>query len=245
MKAMIMAAGMGTRLGEITKHKPKVLLDINGKTVLERIVEKLISHAFTDIIINVHHLADKVRDTVEELKERKKVNIILSDERDELLETGGGIYKARNFFDNEAFLVYNGDILTDLDLRKMYDYHIRKAALSTIAVRKREGKRAFLVDENGIIRGWTNRNSGVDIVTIDKAMRLSELPSMAISVYDPEIFNYMEEGIYTMTSIVLKASATGRIIAFRYDNGYWVDIGTPEQLEKARSLPGMDTDNYE
>lgn len=231
---MILAAGMGTRLGDLSKKTPKVLLDINGKTVLEIIVQKLLSHGFNDIIINVHHLAEQVIEAASELERIEDVSITISDERNELLETGGGLFKVRDFFDTEPFLVYNGDILTDLDLRKMYDYHIKKQAISTIAVRHREGNRAFLIDDTGIIRGWTNRKSGVDIITIDKPMRLEEIPSMAISVYDPGIFDYMDEGKYTMTSIVLKAAETGRVIAFRYDRGYWVDIGTPDQLEYAR-----------
>ena len=234
MKAMILAAGMGTRLGDLSKKTPKVLLDVNGKTVLEIIVQKLLSHGFNDIIINVHHLAEQVIEAASELERIEDVSITISDERNELLETGGGLFKVRYFFDTEPFLVYNGDILTDLDLRKMYDYHIKKQAISTIAVRHREGNRAFLIDDTGIIRGWTNRKSGVDIITIDKPMRLEEIPSMAISVYDPGIFDYMDEGKYTMTSIVLKAAETGRVIAFRYDRGYWVDIGTPDQLEYAR-----------
>jgi len=236
MKAMILAAGMGTRLGDICKDTPKILLDINGLTVLERILTKLSGHGFNDIVINVHHLAARIIDAVNELQDRIDVKISISDETDELLETGGGLYRVKDFFGNKPFLVYNGDILTDLDLGKMIDYHKRKKALATVAVRHREGNRAFLVDDNGVIRGWTNRKSGVDIITIEQEMNLSEIPSMAISVYDPGIFDYMEEGKYTMTSIVLKATATGRVIAFRHDRGYWVDIGTPEQLEKARKL---------
>jgi NDP-sugar pyrophosphorylase family protein len=236
MKAMILAAGYGTRLGRISKEKPKVLLDINGMSVLERILLKLVNHGFNDVIINVHHLAGMIMDEVDELREKLKMNIALSDERDELLETGGGLYRARDFFDEKPFLVYNGDILTDLNLAKLYQYHLRKNALATIAVRKREGNRAFLVDDDGIIRGWTNRQSYIDMVSIDKPTRLHEIPSMAISVYDPGIFDFMDEGKYTMTSIILKASATGRVVSFKHDGGYWIDIGTPEQLEKARLM---------
>lgn len=231
---MILAAGLGTRLGAISKTTPKVLLDINGRTVLEIIVQKLLLHGFNDIVINVHHLAEQVIEAARELESKEDVNITISDESDELLETGGGLYKARDFFGNEPFMVYNGDILTDLDLKKMYDYHTKKEAVATIAVRQREGNRAFLVDDAGIIRGWTNRKSGMDIITIDKPMQLEEIPSMAIAVYDPVIFNYMNEGIYSMTSIILKASETGKVITFRYDRGYWIDIGTPGQLERAR-----------
>ena len=236
MKAMILAAGMGTRLGEIGKNTPKVLLDINGKTVLELIVEKLHAGGFEDILINVHHHAHKVIDASRELMDKMDVNIRISDETDELLDTGGGLYKARHFFDNEPFLVYNGDILSDIKLETFYNYHVKKNALATIAVRNREGNRAFLVDSEGIVRGWTNRKSAVDIITIDKPMELFEIPSMALTVYDPEIFSFMEEGKYSMTSIILKATETGRVISFKYDRGYWIDIGTPEKLQEAREM---------
>lgn len=233
---MILAAGYGTRLGRISKEKPKVLLDINGLSVLERILLKLSSHGFNDVIINVHHLAGMIMDEVDGLCEKLNMKITVSDERDELLDTGGGLYRARDFFDEKPFLVYNGDILTDLNLATLYQYHLSKNALATIAVRKRQGNRAFLVDDDGIIRGWTNRQYHIDMVTIDKPTRLYEIPSMAISVYDPGIFDYMDEGKYTMTSIILKASATGKVVSFKHDRGYWIDIGTPEQLEKARLL---------
>lgn len=233
---MIMAAGLATRLGNISKDTPKVLLDINGKTVLEIIVQKLLANGFDDIIINVHHLAGMVRSAAKELESSLSVKITISDETGALLETGGGLFRARDFFGDMPFMVYNGDILTDLDLKKMYDYHIKNRALSTIAVRERPGNRAFLVDDGGVIRGWTNRKNSMDIITIDEPVNLSEIPSMAIAVYDPAIFDYMEEGRYTMTPILVKASAGGRVIAFRYDRGYWVDIGTSEQLEKARKI---------
>ena len=236
MKAMILAAGYGTRLGRLSKEKPKVLLDLNGLSVLERILLKLGSHGFNDVIINVHHLAGMIMDEVEGLREKLNMKITISDERNELLETGGGLYRARAFFDEKPFLVYNGDILTDLNLATLYQYHLSRNALATIAVRKREGNRAFLVDDDGIIRGWTNRQNHIDMISIDKPTRLYEIPSMAISVYDPGIFDYMEEGKYTMTSIILKASATGKVVSFKHDRGYWIDIGTPEQLEKARLL---------
>ncbi len=234
MKAMILAAGLGTRLGDIGKNRPKVLLDINGSSVLERILIKMGSHGFNDVIINVHYLADMIIDAVDELKKKLDMKISISDETGELLDTGGGLYRARDFFDDKPFLVYNGDILTDLNLGKMYEYHMSKDVLATIAVRNRDGNRAFLVDDEGIIRGWTNRENHIDIITIEKPMNLHEIPSMAISVYDPGIFDYMEESKYTMTSIILKAAETGRVISFKYDRGYWIDIGSPEQLEKAR-----------
>lgn len=241
MKAMILAAGFGTRLGEITSAIPKVLVDINGKTLLEILLGKLRDEGFNEIIINVHHHAEMIEEQSTLLAQKLGIRVEISDERDELLETGGGLYNARHFFDNEPFLLYNGDILTDLNLRKLYDFHVRKGAAATVATRKREGSRFFLVDSKGQVRGWTNRQSGIDIVTIDEPMELSEIASMAITVIDPKVFKYMDKGKYTMTSILIELSGKDKVMSFRYDAGYWIDIGSPEMLDKARSLPEFNT----
>lgn len=236
MKAMILAAGMGTRLGEITSRIPKILVDINGKTLLELILQKLKNEGFDEIIINVHHFADMIEEKADILAKEIGVSVVFSDERDQLLDTGGGLYKARAFFDNKPFLLYNGDILTDLNLSKLFDYHIRKGAAATIATRQREGNRFFLIDKDMMVRGWTNRQSGMDIVTIDEPTELSEIASMAITVFDPKVFELMGEGKYTMTSIILELTKQNPVITFRYDSGYWLDIGSPDQLSKARQI---------
>lgn len=139
MKAMILAAGLGTRLGEITSTRPKVLVDINGRSLLELILTRLRDHGFDDIIINVHHHADLIEEQSALLAKKLGVGVTISDERDGLLDTGGGLYKARHFFDDKPFLLYNGDILTDLNLAKLYDFHLRKGAAATVATREREG----------------------------------------------------------------------------------------------------------
>src|SRR5665648_1161539 len=122
MKAMIMAAGKGTRLGKITENIPKALVDINGKSVLQLAVEKCTASGFNDIIINVHHFAGMVEDEVERLN-KSGYMITVSDERGMLLETGGGLHKARGFFDKDPFLIYNVDIISDLDLSALYRFH--------------------------------------------------------------------------------------------------------------------------
>ncbi len=236
MKAMILAAGLGTRLGDITSGIPKVLVDINGKTLLEIILTKLSDNGFDEIIINVHHHADMVEEQSLLLAGKLGIKVVISDEREGLLDTGGGLYHARHFFDDKPFLLYNGDILTDLNPGKLYDFHIRKGAAATVATRERDGNRFFLVDHSGRVRGWTNRQSGLDIVTIDEPMELSEIASMAITVLDPKVFKYMDDGKYSMTSILLDMAGHDKVLSFRYDSGYWLDIGSPEMLEKARKL---------
>jgi len=177
-----------------------------------------------------------VEDEALRLAEKLDVRISFSDEREELLDTGGGVFKARDFFGDDDFLLYNGDILTDINLKAFYDFHKRKEAAATVAIRERPGNRFFLIDKDARIRGWTNRQTGVDIVSIDEPMELKEIASMALTVLSPKVFDYMSEGKYSMTSILLDMSVDELITTFRYDAGHWIDVGSPEKLEEARLL---------
>jgi NDP-sugar pyrophosphorylase family protein len=235
MKAMIFAAGLGKRLGKITENIPKALVEINGKTVLQMAVEKCSAYGFNDIIINVHHFASMVEDEVRRLN-IMGFKISVSDERSMLLETGGGLYKARGFFDKSPFLIYNVDIISDLDLSAMYRFHIKKNGLATLAVRNRLGNRFYLIDKSGLIRGWRNNSTGEQILTGITSEELSEIAFSSIHIVEPEIFNYMNEGVYTMTNLYLKLAVDHNIYTFRHDEGFWCDIGTPETLEDVKRL---------
>lgn len=235
MKAMIMAAGKGTRLGKITETIPKALVDLNGKTALHRAVEKCSVHGFKDIIINVHHFADMVEEEVIKLN-KMGFRVSVSDERDMLLETGGGLYKAKWFFDNKPFLIYNVDIISDVNLSALYDYHLEKKGLATLAVRHRPGNRFYLVDNSGIIRGWRNNATNEEILVVSGGSGLSEIAFSSLHIVDPEIFNFMDEGIYTMTNLYLSVAGQKNIYTFLDDSGFWGDIGTPESLEYIRGL---------
>lgn len=233
MKAMILAAGRGTRLGKITDTVPKALADINGRTVLRLAVEKCSRAGFNDIIVNIHHHADLVIDEIGRLN-NDGYNVGFSDERDMLLETGGGLYKARHFFDSGPFLLYNADIITDMDLRSLLDYHNEKKGLATLAVRHRKGTRFFLTGDQGLLKGWINKATGEKIITGEADDQLHEIAFSGIHIIDPEIFNYMTEGVYTMTAIYLQLAGDHKIFTFEHDEGYWADIGTPENLQMIR-----------
>jgi NDP-sugar pyrophosphorylase family protein len=232
---MILAAGKGTRLGKITESIPKALVDLDGRTALRYAVEKCSLHGFDDIIINVHHFADMVEEEVRNLN-KAGFRVSVSDERDYLLETGGGLYKARDFFDKSPFLVYNVDIVSDLDLSALYRYHLEKRGIATLAVRNRPGNRFYLVDSNGLIRGWRNNATGEQILTGTGSGELSEIAFSSMHIVEPEIFKYMHDGKYTMTDLYLKLAAEHNIFTYRDDSGYWGDIGTPESLEYIRNL---------
>jgi NDP-sugar pyrophosphorylase family protein len=233
MKAMIFAAGLGKRLGEITRSIPKALVEINGRSVLKIAVEKLSDQGFDDIIVNVHHFADTVEEEIFKIK-KEGHEIHISDERDLLLETGGGLFKARWFFDETPFLLYNVDILTDLDLAALYRFHLREKCLATLAVQNRADNRLFLVDKHGLIHGWCNKTTGEEILAGGTDDRLSEVAFSGVHVVNPEIFNYMDEGVYSLTTLYLQLAADHNICTFRHDKNYWTDIGTVEDLENVR-----------
>lgn len=233
MKAMIMAAGKGTRLGKITDSVPKALVDINGKSILRIAVENCNCYGFDDVIINVHHFAEDVIREVQRLK-MSGFRVSVSDESEELLETGGGLFKARHFFDEKPFLVYNCDIITDLNLSLLYEYHLQRKGLATLAVRNRTGKRFFLIDNEGILCGWTNVSTGEEIVVRSSEGLLRKIAFSGIHIIDPLIFNHMKEGRFSLTALYLELASANQILTFRHDGGYWFDIGTPENLEIAR-----------
>ncbi|MBN1107965.1 MAG: nucleotidyltransferase family protein [Bacteroidales bacterium] len=234
MKAMIMAAGRGTRLGKMSETIPKVLLDINGKSLLRHAVENCAASGFSDIIVNVHHLAGLVRNEINLLR-KEGFHITISDESDRLLETGGGLYRARSFFGREPFLLANADTITDLDLKAFYNFHLEKKGLAALAVRKRAGSRFFLVDREGLLRGWCNKSTGERIVEGTLADDLEEISFSGRHIISPEIFDYMDDGVYSMTALYLKLIPAHNIFTYRSDDGYWLTVGSPEELEEARN----------
>lgn len=252
MKAMIFAAGMGSRLGKVTATIPKAMVEINGTTLLHNAVRICTDAGFDDIIVNVHHHAEMLFAEVDRLR-GMGYRITISDERDQLLETGGGLYKARHFFDNEPFLIYNADIMTDMSIKELYKSHIKNTSLATLLVRNRPGNRFFLVDKEGILMGWRNKQTGEEIlVKRNKLLKgtfsqenivdedeesikanLSEIAFCGIHMVSPEIFQYMDEGKYSFTPLYLKLASEHYIRTVTCNDGYWFDIGTPEKIEEA------------
>ncbi len=237
MKAMIFAAGLGTRLGEVTAARPKALADVNGRTMLEHITERVAQAGFNDIIVNIHHHPDLMIEEIEKLR-GKGYAITISDERNELLDTAGGLYRARDFFDDEPFLVHNVDEFTDTDLTAMYRYHIASGALATLASRHSKGNRMLLVDQSGRLRGWRNNATKEEILTVESNRKLEELAFMGIHVISPAIFNLMQEGVYSLTSLYLMLAKKHYIMTYLHDHGYWFDCGTPQNLENIRAYLG-------
>jgi len=231
MKAIIFAAGTGSRLGEITYNLPKALVEIGGITLLEQAIQKLKKHGIDEIIINVHHFAD----LIEEFLEKKKnfnIRIELSDEREKLLETGGGLMKASWFFNaNEPFLTYNVDVLTSLDISSMITFHRTSDAMVSLAGKKRKTQRYFLTDQHNRLCGWENLKTGERIDSFRVEGEVERVGYSCVTVMNPEIFDLItEEGIFSLTPVFLRLAKENTIMVHRHDTDYWTDIGSPERL---------------
>ena len=231
---MIFAAGLGTRLRPLTNTMPKALVKVNGMPLLEIIIRRLKWFGFNRIIINVHHFPKQIIQFLEE-KQYFNTEIAVSDETDLLLDTGGGITKAAWFFDNnEPFLVHNVDILCDLNLADLYDFHRQNKSLATLAVKTREASRVFLFNEKMELCGWKNRQTKDTIISKGREKDLTAIPFSGIHVISPEIFDKITEtGVFSIVDVYLRLAKKHRIIAYPHEKYRWMDVGRPEQLEKA------------
>ena len=237
MKAMILAAGLGTRLKPITDRHPKALAMINDKTLLQRNIEYLASFGITDIIVNVHHFANQVKKTITK-NNGFGCNITISDESDAILETGGGLKKAGWFFKDSAnpFVVINVDVLTNLDLGDMIDQHRKLQPLATLAVTSRKTSRYFLFDELYHLCGWRNEKTGEQKISREAREFIPKAFS-GIHVISPKIFSSIKmDGKFSMVDLYLGLATTHAITAYDHSNTKFIDVGKPESIEKAEGL---------
>ena len=236
MKAMILAAGLGTRLRPLTDHRPKALVEIAGKTLLEITVARLRAAGVTEIVVNVHHFADMMQAYLQ-AKDNFGIRIEVSRE-EVLLDTGGGLKNAAWFFlehaGQEPFLLHNVDIIGGIDLQAMLDAHERSGALATLAVQKRNSSRQLLFDPRGLLCG---RRTGSDTAdeTIVPADLIEPLAFAGIHAIAPKLLHLMTEvGIFSIVDTYLRLARAGRDIrAFRADQYYWRDLGRPESIHQA------------
>lgn len=239
MKAMIFAAGLGTRLKPITDTLPKALVPIAGKTLLEHTILKLKSSGFTDIVINVHHFANKI---TEFLKANNNfgVNISISDESEMLLETGGGIRKAAPLLGSEPFLIHNVDIVSNVDLRSLYNEHIKTGADATLLVSKRESSRALLFDNDGNLKAWRNNSTG-EVKTTFESLDINSLQPYAFSgihVFSPSPFPQMSgyPDKFPIMDFYLDICKKAKIKALVCNDLRLIDVGKLNSLSEAEKL---------
>jgi NDP-sugar pyrophosphorylase family protein len=243
MKAMLFAAGLGTRLHPLTLGKPKALVEVNGLPLLEIALRRLINAGCKEVVINVHHFAEQITRFIK----RKKsfgIRIAISDERGQLLETGGGLKKAAWFFDDgQPLFLCNTDVLTDLDLSAFYEAHLQSGAAATLAVRRRKTSRYLLFDKNMRMQGWRNSGTGETRWCSQPApAKVSEWGFSGLHVVDPALFDWMPaEEKFSIIEVYLKAAAVVRIAGYPHDDDFWLDVGKPEALEKAaQRIAGLD-----
>ena len=229
-KAMILAAGLGSRLKPYTEHKPKALLEWNGVPLLEHVILKLKEQGFDELIINVHHFAEQIIDFVKQ-KEQFGIRIEFSHEQGELLDTGGGIANASWFFDQKPFLVYNVDIISDIDLEKLFEAHVNSKAIATLAVKERVTSRSLLMNHEGLLKGWRDNRTGETILVGDNEDQLIPIAFSAIHVMDPEVFKlFPDKKRFPIMPFYLDLARIRPINLYRHDQDSWSDMGKLESF---------------
>jgi NDP-sugar pyrophosphorylase family protein len=235
MKAMIFAAGLGTRFKPWTDKHPKALALVNGKSLLQRNAEYLQQYGITEVIVNVHHFAEQIIEAVEK-NSGWGSTITISDEKNEVLETGGGLKKTSWYFDEGPFLVINADVLTDLDLKRMIDYHEQHKPLATLAVTDRKTSRYFLFDNNNDLCGWRNSKTGQEKISRQKKDLIQKAFS-GIHIIEPKIFSYVKQnGKFSIVDVYLELSKTETIKGFDHNGSKFIDVGKPEAVAIAENL---------
>lgn len=239
MKAIVFAAGLGTRLRPMTNTVPKALVEVKGQTMLKHVIDHLKHHNVTEIVINVHHLADKIESYLK-ANSGFGMNIHISDERQLLLDTGGAILKARKWLDGtEPFLIYNADVLTDVDLTAMADHHIKTDADATLLVNERATTRYIMMNSDELMQGWINIQSG-DIKPA--GLSIPGLHPMAFSglhIMSPRMLDSLAEygasdPVFSIMSFYIDTCSRHRYMGFKSPTPYqWYDIGKITTLQAA------------
>ena len=232
---MLFAAGLGTRLKPFTDRHPKALAEVNGKTLLEHNILYLQRYGIKELVINVHHFAEQIEEQIEKNNGYGSI-VHVSDERSEVLETGGGLVKAARFFSNENFIVMNVDMLTNFNLANLIDTHVQNEAIATLAVMKRDSSRQLLFDNSMQLCGWKNINSGelkISRVTEEKV----EFAFSGIQIIHTDFFRFVQqEGKFSIIDSYLQLAEDHSVKGFDHTGDMILDVGKPESLLKAAQL---------
>jgi NDP-sugar pyrophosphorylase family protein len=227
-KAMILAAGTGTRLMPMTTARPKAMVPLAGKPLIEHVLDRFREYNITDVLVNLHHHADQLQAFLSQEKFRN-FNISVSDEREKLLDTGGGIRKAAWFFnDGRPFLVHNSDVISAIPLDQMLMLHLSGNAIATLAVSKRKTSRPLAFDKNGkLIDRWDEKK-----YPDGRALAFS-----GIYILDPAIFSFMpDDDVFSIVDVMIRAAKDAPVLAFEHSPEIWVDAGTIKNFKKAEDL---------
>jgi len=237
-KAMIFAAGLGTRLKPFTDNHPKALAMVNGKTLLQRNLEYLQRFGIQHIVINTHHFADQINEFIIYHND-PALHIVISHEIDGPFETGGGLAFAASHLNHSdhPFVVMNVDMLTDLDLNGMFEFHQKIQPLATLAVTKRKSSRQLLFNDEMSLVGWKN-NSTEEFRWVSGGVEgASGYSFSGIHIIQPAIFNMMpSSGVFSMIDVYLKCAASNLIVGYDHSGDRIIDVGKPESIAEAEEL---------
>jgi MurNAc alpha-1-phosphate uridylyltransferase len=233
---MILAAGLGTRFRPWTDRHPKALAPVNGKSLLQRNIEYLRQYGIGEVVVNVHHFGRQIIEALT-ANDGWGCRFSISDETGELLETGGGLKKARPFLEAAPFVLMNVDILTDMDLSAMIVDHFRHRPLATLAVTERSTSRYFLFDDRDELCGWRNAATGQERMARMSGASLVQRAFSGIHVIEPAIFGLMtRDGKFSMVDLYMDLAADHSIRAYDHSRSRLIDVGKPESVEQAARM---------
>ncbi len=237
MKAMVFAAGLGTRLRPLTDTRPKALVEVLHTPLLEIAIRRLIFFGCRDIIVNIHHFGEQIVEFLQR-KDFFGIHIEISDERNLLLDTGGGLKKAAWFLGDAPFILLNADVLSNIDLGALYQTHLNSGAMATLAVRHRPSSRMLLFDETGQLCGWKNGQTGEEKWARPAHTSPQAWSFSGIQVLDPSFFTFFptDRTVFSIIDTYLAAAESEKILAYPHDSDIWLDVGRPEQIEKAEAV---------
>lgn len=234
--AMIFSAGLGTRFKPWTDKHPKALAIVNGKSLLQRNIEYLQQYNITDVIVNVHHFADQIVDTVKQ-NNGWGSHIIISDETNEVLETGGGLLKAKQYFKpGQTFITCNVDILTDLNIANLIAFHKKQQPLISFGITQRKTSRNFLFDKDDRLCGWINNITGEERISLAHADLVQKAYS-CVAVFEYDVFDKINfTGKFSLTDVYLELAKKNVIAGYDHTGDKWIDVGKTESVAVAEKL---------
>lgn len=235
-RAIIFSAGLGTRFKPWTDTHPKALAVVNDKSLLQRNIEYLQQYGITDVVVNIHHFPQQIIEAIDKNKSWGS-NVLISDESDVVLETGGGLLKAKHLLDGDKpFISLNVDILTNLDLHKLMAYHQQHKPLVTFGITNRKSSRVLLFDDDNRLCGWKNLQTGQTKISIDKP-NLKEMAYSCVVIYEPQIFSLIkQQGKFSIMDSYLDLAAEHIILGYDHSGDNLVDVGKLESVAVAEKL---------
>jgi len=235
MKAMIFAAGLGTRFKPWTDKHPKALAIVNGKSILQRNIEYLQQYEIKDVVVNVHHFPDQIIEAIEKNRGWGS-NISISDESDEVLETGGGLLKAKELLSNDTFLTINVDILTEINLKYFLAKHQQENSLITLAISERKTSRYLLFNKYNRLVGWRNTKTGEEKIAI-KAKDMFEKAYSGLAIFEPSVFELIPfTGKFSLIDLYLALAPENKIAGFDHTGEKMIDVGKPDSIAIAEKM---------